>query len=175
MPEAARLAACTISFRFIVPVTMIMVITTSSMGISYATSWETTRAAEMIAYLFRDDHPPSMMAMTLIEPKAKIISSPTFRFRAAELSLNGHHRQAHQRRRHHQHRREAKQGADPTPPDDQLLGQQLKASAMGCNKPAGPTSVRARAALEPGGTFAFDPHQVGGIGSDKGHDPAQVG
>ena len=43
----------------------------------------------MMAYLFREDQPPSMMAMTLIEPKAKIISSPTLRLRAARFRLQG--------------------------------------------------------------------------------------
>ncbi len=42
-----------------------------------------------MAYLFRDDQPPSMIAMTLMDAKAKIITRPTLMFRAARFSLKG--------------------------------------------------------------------------------------
>ena len=43
----------------------------------------------MMAYLLREAQPPSMIAMTLIEPKEKTISRPTLMFRATRFSLKG--------------------------------------------------------------------------------------
>ena len=89
-----------------------------------------------MAYLFRDDQPPSMIAMTLIEPKAKIISSPTLMFRAARLRPQG--MTARLIRAGDIISSGARRNNVVSAPAGTIscLVMSLRASAMGCSKPA---------------------------------------
>ena len=106
--------------------------------------------------------------MTLIEPKAKIISSPTLMFRAARFWPQGMTARLIKAGRHHQQRGDAEQGGVHARGDDQLLGHQLGRVGDGLQQ-AGPADFRrAGAALEAGGALALHPDQVGGVQADKG-------
>ena len=67
----------------------------------------------MIAYLFREDQPPSMMAMTLIGAEGEDHQQPDVDAAGGKVFAEGNDGQAHQRGGHHEQRGDAEEGASP--------------------------------------------------------------
>ena len=90
----------------------------------------------MTANLLREAQPPSMMAMTLIEPREKTISRPTLMLRATRVSPKGMTARHISGGRHHHERGQAEQKAVGARRHHDLLGEELDpTSATGWSQP----------------------------------------
>lgn len=79
-------------------------------------------------------------------------------------------RQPGQHRRHHQQRSQAEQAAVHPGRNDQLFREQLDGVGDRLQQTGGPDLGRTGPALKSPRPFSLDPHQIGRVESDEGHD-----